>query len=494
MEPLLLLPEPKPTLPTADDFQDYNIRRSCVDAYGFLGFCIVYLPHYFYLEPATFHKDMALEIENPENRMLEIIGGRGTAKSVYGSLAFVLYAALEKPQQYPFIIPIADTGTQASVNIANIKEELENNDLIQADYGRAKLDEMVTDNSPEISAKGKHLESDEQWQAKNMLLANGVRILARSRGQKVRGLRHREHRPKLIVVDDPEDAEWVQQKKNRNKTARWMQGEVIPALDELVGRLIVIGNFLHDDAIMMRLKKTKQFKVLEYPLIKNGYLQWPSMYPTQGAIDKKRTMMGEVAWMREMLLIAVPEEGQEVKPDDIHYYDREPVDAPVSITGHGVDLAISTKESADYTTDVRGRVRYVDEHPRVYIQPNPLNAHLDFYSTIGYFAAIPNRSNQKYYVEDVAYQKAAIQEMERRGLPVTAIRPTKDKRSRLRVASIFIKNGTVQFPRNGCEDLIRQVLNFGIEEHDDLVDGLTNLILGLVEEGLDPQRVVGIDV
>ncbi len=107
--------------------------------------------------------------------MVEIIGFRGSAKSTFGSLALPLWAALEYPDFYNFIIPIADTGTQASLNIANIKEELENNPLIKQDYGEIKGN-FIADWT---------LESEEEWQAKNMLLSNGVRILARSRGQKV---------------------------------------------------------------------------------------------------------------------------------------------------------------------------------------------------------------------------------------------------------------------------------------------------------------------
>ena len=44
-------------------------------------------------------------------------------------------------------------------------------------------------------------------------------ILARSRGQKVRGLRHLQFRPRLVIVDDPEDGEWVRTKENRDKIA-----------------------------------------------------------------------------------------------------------------------------------------------------------------------------------------------------------------------------------------------------------------------------------
>jgi phage terminase large subunit-like protein len=59
-----------------------------------------------------------------------------------------------------------------------------------------------------------------------------------------------------------------------------------------------------------------------------------------------------------------------------------------------------------------------------------------------------------FFVEDVAYQKAAIQEMERMMLPVIPMKVTTDKRSRLQVVAPYIKNGTVLFPRNGCEQLL----------------------------------------
>jgi phage terminase large subunit-like protein len=63
------------------------------------------------------------------------------------------------------------------------------------------------------------------------------------------------------------------------------------------------------------------------------------------------------------------------------------------------------------------------------------------------------------------------------------------KRARLRVAARYIKNGTVKFPRTGCEQLLAQLFGFGAEKHDDLVDALVYLILGLVGDGIEEQRV-----
>jgi hypothetical protein len=49
------------------------------------------------------------------------------------------------------------------------------------------------------------------------------------------------------------------------------------------------------------------------------------------------------------------------------------------------------------------------------------------------------------------------------------------------VAAQYIKMGIVKFPRTGYEQLITQLLGFGIEKHDKAVDALVHLILGLME-------------
>jgi phage terminase large subunit-like protein len=312
-----------------------------------------------------------------------------------------------------------------------------------------------------------------------------------------RGLRHLQHRPKLVVVDDPEDGEWVRTKENRDKTERWLRSEVIGGIDARKGRLIVIGNLLHADALIPRLSTPGSgFKVLKFPLIKEGAgpridrCTWLAMYPTEKALADKERDMGPVAWSREMLLTIVAEEDQIIKPEDIHYYDEKPTGI-ASIKGHGIDLAISQKENADYTTIVTGEVFYTDSAPKIYIRPNPYNAHVTFHDFMQKVRDIPGelKGANLFFVEDIAYQKAAIQEMERMMLPVVPMKPTTDKRSRLQVVASYIKNGTVLFPRSGCEELLGQVFNLGVESHDDLCDGLTSLLQGLANQGLELPKI-----
>ncbi len=462
-------------------YDDYETRRAM--AKTLKGFCIVYLPHYLTIAPAEFHDELLSTLSDHSQKMIEVMGFRGSAKSTFGSLALPLWAALEHPKLYPFIIPIADTNAQADSNIANIKEELENNQQLRQDYGNitGKFGQDFT------------LESEEEWRARNMLLSNGVRILARSRGQKIRGLRHRQDRPSLVIIDDPEDLEWVRTKENRDKTERWLRGEVIPAIDEINGRLVVIGNQLHTDALMARLSKYKVFKHLEYSLIKNGRTTWRAKYPTQQNLDDQRDKVGATAWQREYLLKVVPEEGADIKEEWIHYYDAEPPEMQTGLNGTGIDLAISKKETADYTSMVSGTSFVTEGIPKICIKPNPINARLSFHETIETTKAMSVANPFSiFFVESVAYQKAAIEEMERALLPVIAMTAGSDKRARLRAVAIYIQNGTVVFPRQGCEDLIIQLLGFGVEEHDDLVDALVYLILGLVQQGMQNPEVIGL--
>jgi predicted phage terminase large subunit-like protein len=467
---------------------DIEIRQAA--AKTLKGFCLTYLPHHFPLELSDFFDEMAAALQDHDEKRLEVIGFRGCAKSTLASLALTLWAALEHPDRYPFIIMLADTRGQASINAASVQHELRNNDLILRDYGHLKY-KRIDDPRPEPT-----LESDEDWQAMNCVLDNGVRILSRSRGQKVRGVKHRQHRPSLVVADDVEDLDWVRSQENRDKSDRWFRGNVLPSVDEHTGRVVVIGNWLHTDGLMARLKNTGIFKVLEFSLLREGdgteieRCTWKAKYPTQAAIDAKRNELGDIGFRREMLLQVVPEEGQDVLPEDITYNDDPPFDDG-NYLAHGVDLAISTKESADYTAIVTGEITWTNGTLEIFIQPNPVLRRMGFHDTMDTMDNIRHSSqmSSEWFVESVAYQAAAIEEMERRAFAVTAVHPIKDKRARLRVAARYIKNGTVKFPRDGCERLLTQILGFGGEKYDDGVDAIVNLILGVAQDGIE-QKVV----
>lgn len=442
-------------------------------------FISCYLPHYAMLQSAPFHYELADVLDDPSKDLVEIIGFRNSAKSTYSTLAFPVRIALTG--QYKFIVIINDTTEQVEITMDNIRHELANNENIKLDF-------------PEL----KEMKS---WSKYNIVLSNGVRLIGRSRGQNIRGIRHRETRPDCIIVDDPENLKQVKLKKNRDNTEAWFNAEVLPAKSQFGAKLIVIGNLLHNDGFIARLSKNPLFTVVRLPAINETTKRplWLAQYPTPASIKRKKTEVGATAWAREYMLKAVVLEDQPIRETDIQKYPIELLTKrtdegekyiKIMDAGYGVDLAISEKESADYTSMVGGyRVKIVmgdskSDRPHILILPHPVNKRMDFDATQKRAKEI-NKSapmGTKWYIEDVGYQKSALQNLKKAGLSVFPMRPINDKRARLESISPFVKDGTVLFCEVGCEELIEQIINFGSEEHDDLVDAFVYLILGLINK------------
>jgi len=432
-----------------------------------------YFAHYLKFDTAPFQDEMYADLQNWDIKYEEIIAFRESAKSTLIMLGFPIWAVISEKSKFPLLI--ADTGLQAKQHIYNLKSELENNQLLINDWGP--------------------FQENEEWTTTNIVLPKyDARIIARSTGQKIRGLRHKQYRPDLACLDDLENIENVRTLEQRDKNERWLLDEAMPALDDNAKK-VIIGNLLHSDSLMMRIKKQINNKEIdailrEYPIVKGDEIMWKAKYPNMEAIEKKRKSTRNPSgspwrtWNREYLLKIVPEDGQVIKEEWIKFYDKLP-EGDIIQQGTGVDLAISKKDSADYTTMVSGKLYEIDGETKLFIMPNPVNARLSGFETTNtarnVSLALGNGDTTQLWVEDVAYQKMQIEAMVKIGLPAMAVKVTSDKKSRLSMAGSYIQIGKVLFPRKGCEDLITQLIGFGIEINDDLVDGVTLLINKIFE-------------
>ncbi len=431
--------------------------RKWVSQRSFHAFALIYFPHYFELEPAEFHADMFGVLGDWSIQFADITGFRGCAKSSAASTIAPIWAPVTGRSK--FTIPVNATTDVSKINFDAIKIELETNEALRLDWGAEIGDRQL-----------------QKWSDNNIVLACGARIFARARKQKIRGLRHRQWRPDYIVMDDIEDEDRVDKVEYRDETERWMRGQVIPAAEESKSKVVVVGNQLNSDGIMARLKKNPLFTHRSYPLLDpvDNHCTWRGKYPDQAALDRQAAKVGPVMWQREYLLRVVPKDGQIVKEEWIKRWNEAMLEgAEIFSTETGVDLAISKKATADCTTMVTVKpLKLKTGEVRIVVMPNPVNARLSFRETINTAHALSETTDPQtsFGVEDVAYQKAAIEEMQAEGLAVTGIKITTDKRSRLMTVATLIQQGTVLFPEKGCEDLLIQLLFFGVEGHDDLVD------------------------
>jgi len=469
--------------------QDKKIRTA-ITRESFSYFFHFYYAHYVKYETADFQKNIISLIESSHKENLFVVAFRGSGKSTIVTAAYPIWAILGK-QQKKFVVIFCQTQAQAKQHMMNLRRELEDNDLLKKDLGPFR-------------------ENSDEWGAQSIVFSNtNARITVASVDQSIRGIRHYESRPDLIICDDVEDISSTKTRDGRNKTYQWLKGEVIPAGDKDT-RLVIVGNLLHEDSLLMRLKEEREKDIIDghflyYPLInKKGVCLWPGKYPTEKDVEIERKKVGnEITWQQEYLLNIVPSEDQAIYPEWINYYDEIPVPKKLSCgyTAYteiriGVDPAISQSDVADYTAIVPGLIFEHEEGYMMYILPKIINKRLNFPETIETCKTMFKSYKKDYYhtkfvIEDVAYQKALPQQLQVEGVyDVMTTKPgNQDKRSRLVLTANVIKTGQVLFPREGAEELIQQIIHFGVEKHDDLADAFVNVVNSMMEKPPRPPRI-----
>lgn len=455
--------------------KDKSVRREVMKN-SFNYFFHFYFNHYVQFETAPFQHSLIHKLENEPDENLCVVAFRGSGKSTIATTAYPIWAILGK-QDKKFVIIFCQTRTQAKQHMMNIRNELENNPLLKSDLGPFN-------------------EESDEWGSQSLVFSNTqARITVASTEQSIRGLRHNQHRPDLFICDDVEDVGSTKTREGRNKTYQWLTGDVIPAGGQNT-RLIVVGNLLHEDSLLMRLRDRINQNELDGTFMacaimdSNGKSNWPGKFSDTKALEKERKKIGdEIAWQREYLLNIIPDDDQVIHPGWIKYYyaDKLPPTTNKAFRGTyaGVDLAISQKDTADCTAIVTARIFGRCEYFRIFITPYFINKRLTFPAQVDTLKMMRNTElsgrNDELFVEGVGYQDALPQILETQGIKAESVKVHADKRTRLALTSTLIKNGTILFPDKGCEELIEQLVGFGVEKHDDLADAFSLLIHKTVE-------------
>ncbi len=445
-----------------------------------------YFSEYVKYPTAPFQREMFQLTESESTPLSVITAFRGSAKSTIMTLSYPIWAILGK-QRKKYVVIISQTQQQAKLHLTNLKREMEANELLRSDLGPFE-------------------ERDEEWSSGSLVLPMyGARITAISTEQSIRGLRHGSYRPDLIICDDVEDLASTRTKEGRNRTYQWLTGDVVPAGDRGT-KVIVIGNLLHEDSLLMRLHEDIENKRLDgvsraYPLLdEKGKPLWSGKFTSEADVSAlKRTVGDESAWHREFLLTIISDAERVIHPEWIAYYDTLPQKGVESYRyrATGIDLAISERDTADFTAMVSGQIHGRQSGLRIYILPNPVNKRMDFPKTVStaqdISRAVGDGSPTKLYIEEVGYQTALIQALSRNGIPSEGAKVHgQDKRARLSLTTHLIQQGRVLFPRKGAEELIAQLVGFGVEKHDDLADAFAILILKAMEQDKPLPMIIGL--
>jgi phage terminase large subunit-like protein len=377
-----------------------------------------------------------------------------------------------------YVVIVCQTQTRARETLANIRAELEMMGILVEDYQprEGKMD---------------------KWSEDTIIIPKyGAKISVISISESIRGLRYLQYRPDLIVCDDLEDVPSCQSYENRKKLWQFVNGELIPAGDKNT-KYIFIGNKVHNDSLMMKLKNAIESGKMkgiyrEYPLIdQNGKITWPGKFPDMKAIeDLKANYASEIDYLREQMLLILPDGDAIIKPENIHYYKDLPSTRPDYFIV-SIDPAFTEGDNSNNTAIVGMAVHRVNGKVKIYVLPKVINRKLSteklIEETKNMMSLAGENTPVRVYVEEVSAQKTLVDMLQYANVPAEGIGiGGKDKGVRLNAICPWIINGQIVFPITGDPVLVNQILYLGTEKYDDLVDALTLAVNKVIKDENQP--------
>lgn len=302
----------------------------------------------------------------------------------------------------------------------------------------------------------------------------------------------------LLICDDLiRDAEEAANPAIRDKCWDWLRSVAFTRLSPK-GRAIIIGTRWHFDDPIGRLERIsgtdeegEPWHFVNFPAIANsdddilgrkeGEALWPTRFPTDH-LHKIRSQVGPYVWEALYQGQPTPSEGGLFKKQWFKYFTEDrgslyQADDSSKVTKVSalkrfctVDLALSTKSTADYTValvwgmDVQAKRLYLLDSIRVRLEGPDIVPLLTRLHDQHRFLGI--------YVEAVAYQLTIVQEAARAGLPVRQLKPDRDKVSRAIPSTALLEQGRLLFRKEArwLPALETEMLQFPHGVHDDQVD------------------------
>lgn len=495
-----------------------GIRRALA-AMDLAYFGRAYLPHYFSRPSPQFHAELdtlwrdgvlkgivpigdnAKLVDAQDGCRRATAAPRGHAKSTNLTFKGSLHAALYRYKRY--IIILSDTSDQANGFLSAIKDELEDNGAIREDFGDL---------------------TGGVWRENVIITSQGVRIDAIGAGQKIRGRKHKNWRPDLMVLDDIENDENVRTVEQRKKLENWFYKAVSKAGDTYTD-IVYIGTLLHYDSLLAKVLKNPAYRSVKYKAVQSFstsplWETWESIYTDLGNegreleakkfFEKNREEMlagTKVLWEEKLsyydLMVTRVSEGEAsfnselqnepVNPDDclfneewFDYYNPEDMDfSSADFRFYGfVDPSLGKNRRADYSAILTGALEvptgylYILDADIVRRHPDAIIS--DVLQKADWIQRTYGKRYVKFGVETVQFQwflKEQLAKSSARAriyLPIEEVPQSSDKVLRIQTLQPDIKNKYIKFSRRH-KLLLEQLQYFPMADHDDGPDALEGL-------------------
>jgi predicted phage terminase large subunit-like protein len=305
-------------------------RRRAQGERSFQDFCLTYLGHHFTDGFAENHYDLFDVLDRPapsktQGKRVARVEPRMFGKTTIISLAYPLYCLAYRKKN--FIILVGESGLNAQANLQAIVTELEENDKLIEDF-------------PHLVAARDRKNQPVKWTDVEIQLASGAIVVAKGMAGRMRGMKRRQHRPDLGIVDDPESPETVGSFVTRMRNRRWFGGTFL-GLGGKSWDVYVIGNLVHHDCLIAHLVRSavwdgKLYRAInipareheKYPIgntKQDGSPLWPEVWP-HDRLEKYRNdpTVGALGFAREMMNDPRDEKDKPFDINAFEYFDFTP--------------------------------------------------------------------------------------------------------------------------------------------------------------------------
>ena len=417
-----------------------------------------------------FHHEILSMIQDEEAKKVILLAPRGHAKSSLITFVWVLYCVCY--QLHSFIIIVSDSHKKACQFLDRIKREIEGNKFLSEVFD---------------------LSCGTPWSSGEIVVNSGeagkrIRILARGTGQSLRGFVD-DTRPSLIILDDIETDENCATPERREKIRDWFFGQVLPALDPYIGRLIFVGTMIHEDALLARLyfDPPKNWISKRYQaILEDGkHVLWPERFTLEMLLQTKDEFVRQGMMHKfytEYQNDPASSEYKSFKKEFLRYYD--PFRLPSNLRHYmATDFGASMESGADYSVILVGAVDdtgniYIREYVRERMVPSEVISTMlslyDKYQCIE--AGIETNGPQKiyYYMIDEACRN------KNNPMRLHKLDQRMDKEQRIMALQPKIENGQF-FILPTMSDLVDELMSFPRGRHDDVIDAASNLMIVLTK-------------
>lgn len=261
------------------------------------------------VEPAEFHFEWShILLNGSGNDAIE--GFRESGKTQYVLRAFPLYCLQFPSDRRDYIVIIKKNARLASAKLKEIGNEYESNPGISSNC--IKIVEQSAE-SFAVDVRGQDGRK------------HNIRIEAYGKGASIRGLANVDRRPKVVIIDDPQDVEDASSPTMQQSDWDWFLSDVM-FLGQRT-RIFAIGNNLGETCILERIGANASdlgFTFQRQPCMDANGSTWPSKFKVD-EIERERNAFERLGklpiWLREKMCLAVSDETRIFRKSDFQYFN-----------------------------------------------------------------------------------------------------------------------------------------------------------------------------